>query len=242
LCLILGENGKVRGVKLASGEEIKADMVFFGVGVRPNIEMAQKSGLAVGETKAIEVDEYQRTTDEDIFAIGDCAEKKSFFMQEPSALRLSSIAAREARIAAANLFELRRKNKGVIGSFATKVGDIGLGLAGLTEDQATKKGFDVVTGEFKTKDKHPGTMPGASDIMMRLVFDKAEGTILGGQLSGGDSTADITNVLAALIEAEMKIEEVVTYQYGVHPLLTSAPSNHPIPNAAEDALTKMGKL
>jgi NADH oxidase (H2O2-forming) len=235
---ILGDGGKVKGVRLASGEEIKADMVFFGVGVRPNTELAQKAGLKIGENKAIWVDIYQRTSDENIFAIGDCAEKISFFTRKPSALRLSSIAAREGRIAGANLFELKRKNKGAIGSFATMVGNLGLGMAGLTEGQAKKEGFDVITGEFKTRDKHPGTMPEASELGLRLVFDKANGNILGGQLSGGVTTADIINVIAALIEAQMKIDEVATYQYGVHPLLTSAPSSHPIPNAAEDALSK----
>jgi NADH oxidase (H2O2-forming) len=233
---------KVEGLELAGGERIKADMVFWGVGVRPNIELAQKAGLETGKTGAIWVDEYGRTTDKDIFAIGDCAEKRSFFTKEPSALRLSSIAAREARIAAANLFELKRRNEGVIGTFSTTIGDLALGLAGLTEKAARESGFSVVTGEFKTPDKHPGTMPGASELRMRLVFDRAKGEILGGELSGGSTVADITNVLAALIQARMNIDEIATYQYGVHPAFTPAPSSHPIPNAAENALAKWKRI
>jgi NADPH-dependent 2,4-dienoyl-CoA reductase/sulfur reductase-like enzyme len=234
---ILGRT-KVERVELASGDYIDADMVLFGVGVRPNVELAQKAGLKTGESGAIWVDEYGRTSDEQIFAIGDCSEKISFFTKEPSALRLSSIAAREGRIVGANVFEQKRRNDGVIGSFSTIIGDLGLGLAGLTAEAAREANFEVVTGEFKTRDKHPGTMPGSSEIRMRLVFDKAKGEILGAELSGGSTVADITNTLAALIQARMRADEVATYQYGVHPALTSAPSTHPIPNAAEDALAK----
>lgn len=234
---ILGKT-KVERLELANGAYIDADMVLFGVGARPNVELAQKAGLKTGESGAIWVDEYGRTSDEEIFAIGDCSEKISFFTKEPSALRLSSIAAREGRIVGANIFEQKRRNEGVIGSFSTIIGDLGLGLAGLTAEAAREANFEVVTGEFKTRDKHPGTMPGSSEIRMRLVFDKAKGEILGAELSGGSTVADITNTLAALIQARMRADEVATYQYGVHPALTSAPSTHPIPNAAEDALAK----
>lgn len=97
---ILGEK-KVKAVKLNTGEELKADMVFMSVGVCPNTELAQKAGLQIGETKGIWVDEYGRTSDKDIFAVGDCAEKRSFFTKKPSNLRLVSIACYEARIAGA---------------------------------------------------------------------------------------------------------------------------------------------
>ena len=93
---ILGEK-KVEGVKLNTGEELKADLAFMCIGVRPNTGLAQKAGLQIGETKGIWVDDYGRTSDKDIFAIGDCAEKKSFFTKKPSNLRLASIACNEAR-------------------------------------------------------------------------------------------------------------------------------------------------
>ena len=234
---ILGEI-EVERLELDSGESIDTDMVLFGVGVLPNVELALKAGLTIGEIGAIQVDEYGRTSDEDIFAIGDCSEKVSYFTKKPSTLRLSSVAAREGRIAGANLFGLKRRNEGVIGSFATVIDDLRLGSVGLTEKAAGDAGYKVVTGESRTRDKHPGTMPGSSEIRMRLVFDKANGEILGAELSGGPTVADITNTLAALIQVRMKADEVVTYQYGVHPALTSAPSTHPIPNAAEDALAK----
>jgi NADPH-dependent 2,4-dienoyl-CoA reductase/sulfur reductase-like enzyme len=236
---ILGRERKVRGLRLKGGEELEADLVFFGVGVRPNTELAQKAGLQIGETRGIWVDEYGRTSDKDISAIGDCAEKRSFFTKKPSALRLASIACNEGRIAGANLFGLKRKNEGVIGSFATIIGDLGLGEAGLTEAGARAAGFDFVTGEVATPDKHPDPLPGAKELRMKLLFEKASHEILGGQVCGGPTVGEIINTLAALIQNRMKADEVATFQYGTHPFFTPSPIVYPIANAAETALAKL---
>lgn len=232
-------NKKVEGLRLTSGEELKADLVFMGVGARPNTELGQKADLQMGETRAIWVDEYGRTSDKDIFALGDCAEKSSFFTKKPSALRLASIACTEARIVGANLFELRRRNEGVIGSFATIIGDSGVGMAGLTETAAKAAGFDIVTSEVKTPDKHPGSMPGAKEFALKLVFEKATQQILGGQVSGGVTVGEAVNVLAALIQNRMTANQVATFQYGTHPFFTPSPIPYPIVNAADAALLKL---
>jgi len=235
---ILGEK-KVTGVKLTTGEELEADLAFMCIGVRPNTELAQKAELQIGETRAIWVDEYGRTSDKDIFAVGDCAEKRSFFTKRPSALRLASIACTEGRIVGANLFELRRRNEGVIGSFATIIGDSGVGMAGLTETAAKAAGFDTVTSEVKTPDKHPGSMPGAREFTVKLVFERATQEIMGGQVCGGPTVGEVVNVLAALIQNRMTANQVATFQYGTHPFFTPSPIPYPIVNAAEAALLKL---
>ena len=235
---ILGEK-KVRAVRLAGGEELKADLVFMCIGVRPDTGLAQKAGLQIGDTKAIWVDEYGRTSDGDIFAVGDCAEKRSFFTQKPSALKLASIATQEGRIVGANLFELRRRNEGVIGSFATIIGDSGVGLSSLTETQARAAGLDTVTSEAKTPDKHPGSMPGAKEFTVKLVFEKTTHEILGGQVCGGSTVGEVVNVLAALVQNRMTASKVATFQYGTHPFFTPSPIPYPIVNAAEMALAKL---
>lgn len=235
---ILGEK-RVTGVKLAGGEELKADLVFMCIGARPETELAQKAGLQIGETKGIWVDEYGRTSDKDIFAVGDCAEKRSFFTKKPSALKLASIAANEGRIVGANLLELRRRNEGTIGSFATTIGDLSIGMAGLSEAGAKAAGFDFVTSEVKTPDKHPSSIPGAKELRMKLVFEKASHEILGGEVCGGSTVGETVNILAALIQNRMTANEVATFQYGTHPFLTPSPIPYPIANAAEVALVKL---
>ena len=146
---ILGD-GKAERVLLDSGEEVKADVVIFGIGVRPNTKLAQDAGLRIGERRSVWVDRYMRTSDDSIFAVGDCAEKIDFITNRPSALRLASIATTEARIAGANFGELRRENVGAIGVFSTKVGSLSVGMAGMRaktagESETQTEGTDKIS-------------------------------------------------------------------------------------------------
>ena len=230
---------EVEKVRLSSGEEIKADIVLIGIGVRANTVLAQEAGLKIGEQKGIWVNEYMQTTDEDIFAAGDCAEKFSFFTGKPTGLKLASIACREARIAGVNIFGLKRKNPGVIGSFSTIIGDLGLGAAGLVEKAAKENGFDVITGQAVGMDKHPSAMPECRELKIKLIFDRKSGVVLGGEIAGGTTTAELTNIVSLMIERKMTMDEIATFQYGTHPAFTCSPVGYPIANAAEDAIVKM---
>ncbi|RLC69580.1 MAG: pyridine nucleotide-disulfide oxidoreductase, partial [Chloroflexi bacterium] len=235
---ILGD-GVVNSVELQNGDKLKADAVIVGIGAVPNTELAKKMDLKIGEQRGIWVDEYMRTSDENIFACGDCAEKFAFFTKKPSGLRLASIATIEARIAGANVFELKRKNKGVIGVFSTAFGDFALSAAGLTEKAAREAGFDIVIGEAAAPDKHPGSMPDTKELKAKLIFDKKTGRLIGGELAGGVTAGELANVIAAAIQNEMTADEVATFQMGTHPALTASPIVYQIVNAAEQALTKM---
>jgi len=233
-------NGQVDSVELQNGDKIKADAVVVGIGATPETRLAQKAGLKIGDAKGIWVDEYMRTSDENIFACGDCAEKTSFFTGKPSGLRLASIATIEARIAGANIKDLKRKNPGAIGVFATAFGDFAVAAAGLTEKAAGDAGFDVVIGEVKAVDRHPGGIPGAKETTVKLVVDKKTGKVIGGEISGGAATAEIANIIAMSIQNGMTAEDMTLFQMGTQPLLTASPIAYPIVNAAEQALVKMG--
>jgi len=234
---ILG-NEKVEYVQLASGKKLRADIVILGVGVIPNTDLAAAANLKLGEGKAIHVDQYMRTSDKDIFACGDCCEKFSFFDKKPTPLRLASVATNEARIAGANLFELKRKNEGAIGVFSTFVAGLAVGTAGLTESAAKKAGFDIVTEIATGPDRHPGEMPGVSDLHVKLIFEKDTGIILGGQVWGGVSVGEILNSISAAITGKMKADDIATFQMGTHPALTASPIAYQLVNAAENALRK----
>lgn len=235
---IIGD-GKVNAVELQSGDKVKADVVIIGIGAVPNTQLAKDMDLKIGEARGIWVDEYMRTSDENIFAVGDCADKFSFFTKKPSGLRLASIATVEARIAGANIFELRRKNKGVIGVFATAFGDFAVAAAGLTEKAARDAGFNIVIGEAIAVDKHPGSIPGAKEVKIKLIVDRETGKLIGGELSGGITTGEMANIIAVLIQSEMTADEVATFQMGTQPCLTASPIVYQIVNAAEQALTKL---
>lgn len=236
---IIGSEGKVEGVKLASGDKLKADMVLVAIGVKPEVTLAREAQLKIGEMGGVWVNEYMQTSDEDILAAGDCAEKFSFFTGKPVNLRLASIAAREAKIVAANLSGIRFKNVGTIGCFATMIDDLGLGVAGLTEKAARDAGFNVLIGLATTTDKHPGAMPSSKTLKVKLIFDRSTKTIIGGEIAGGPTTAELANIVSIMIEKRMTVEEVAFSQYGTHPALTASPRTHPIAYAAEDALSKL---
>jgi len=96
-------NKEVKHVELENGQKVRADVVILGVGVRPNTELAGKAGLRVEEKEGIYVDEFMRTSDENVFAVGDCTRKRCFFTGRLSFLRLASIGTMEGRVAGANL-------------------------------------------------------------------------------------------------------------------------------------------
>jgi CheY-like chemotaxis protein len=189
--------------------------------------------------KSILVDQYMRTSDENIFACGDCCEKFSFFTKKPSHLRLASIATTESRIAGANLFELKRKSKGPIGVFSTVVGDLALGAAGLTEQAANEMGLDVISATAVAPDRHPGGMPGCSELFIKLLFLRDSGVIVGGQAIGGSSTGELLNALSAAIQSGMTADDLATFQIGTHPALTASPIAYQLVNAAEGALSQV---
>jgi len=227
-------------VECEKGLRFKADVVILAIGVVPNTELARDAGLEIGEQKGIWVDQYMITSDPNIFAIGDCAEKFCFFTGKPTATRLASVATREARIAGANLFQSRRRrNQGTIGVFGTMIADTAVGVAGLTERAARNLGFDLVIGEAAAVDRHPGSMPGARELRVKLIFDRSSAKLIGGEACGGITAGEIANVMAQAITGEMTWDDMATAQIGTHPALTASPLVYQIVNAAEEAVTKL---
>jgi NADH oxidase (H2O2-forming) len=234
-------NGKERAesVILQSGEEIKCDMVIVGIGVVPNVKLAKDAGLEIGPTGGIKVDEFQRTNDHDVFAVGDCAEKYSFYNGEAVPIRLASVATREGKIAAANLFEPQWRNIGTIGVFSTVLGDTAMSMAGLTDIQAQKLGYDVVIGEAEAASKHPGTMPDAKPMRVRLAFDRRSGKLLGGCACCTLTVGEVANIMATAIVNEMTMEQIAMAPIGTHPFLTASPLAYQFTDAASNALHKV---
>lgn len=234
-----GEN--VTGVRLSNGRTIKADMVIMGIGAIANVALAKAAGLEIGPTGGIMVNRYMQTSDEHIFACGDCAEKVSFFDGKPSKLKLASIATMEARIAGANLFGPRRTNMGVIGVYSTILGNTAFAAAGLTEKAARGLGYHVMIGEAEAPNRHPACMPGAENMKVKLVFEAGTGIILGGQVSGASSGGELINAISASIYKRSTVDDIATFQTGTHPGLTASPIAYQLVNAAEIALANSRK-
>ncbi len=231
---------EVEAVVLENGERIKSDVVILATGAKPNTELAEKAGLKVSRY-GVEVDEYLRTSHPDVFAVGDCAEKRDFFTRKPKSVMLASVATAEARVAGANLYKITsfRQMRGTVGIFATKVGDLALGAAGLIERVAKREGFDYVVGTSKVLDKHPGALPGAHEVRAKLIFTRHGGFFLGGQLAGGFTIGEMINLIGFAIEAGFTAAQYMNLQIGTHPFLTPPPTAPATLKATEDALRKI---
>ncbi len=237
---ILGDTC-VKKVRFSDGKELEFDCVILGLGAIPSTSISIDPQLDSRKGKGIWVDEYMRTSDPDIFAVGDCAEKRDFYTRRSTPVMLASTATAEARIAGANLYQLKvvRENKGTIAIYSTYIDGVVLGSAGLTENSAKKEGFDIVIGRSMGMDKHPASLPGASSIMIKLIFSTQSGIILGGQISGGMSCGEMINLIGLAIQKRMSATELETLQMATHPYLTSTPTMYPVVLAAQDAINKV---
>jgi NADPH-dependent 2,4-dienoyl-CoA reductase/sulfur reductase-like enzyme len=234
----------VQKVLLADGSTIETDAVILSMGYQPNTSLAAQAGLAITPYGFIRVDEYMRTSDPDIFAVGDCAEKRDFITRKPSKVMLASVASAEARVAGMNLFKLSvvKTFSGTISIFATAIGESAFGSAGLIEQEAKKEGFDIITGIFEGVDKHPGTLAGTHKQKVKLIVARDSGIVLGAEVSGGPSVGELNNLIGFAIQNKATINSLLTAQIGTHPLLTAPPTAYPLIKAAESALKKLKSM
>ncbi len=235
-----GKN-KVEKVVLSDGTSIEVDAVVLSIGYTPNIDLAKKSGISYNNQGSIKVDTYMRTHQEDIFACGDCAQKRHFITGKIISVMLASTACAEARVAGMNLFDLStiKTFSGTIGIYSTNIGDTTFGVAGLTENEAVKQGFNVITATFQGMDRHPGKLNNPHYQKVMLIANKNCGLILGGEVVGGVSAGELTNVLGFIIQNKMTITDLMCSQIGTQPMLTASPAAYPIIKAAEMISRKM---
>lgn len=234
-----GDQGPVQAVALASGERIEADAVLVAIGDRRNVRLAEELDLTMARGGGIWVDAFQRSReDQHIFAVGDCAFKQDFLLRRSVHSLLASTAAAEGRTAGINLFGLRneRYNAGTIAIYASQIGDMAFGCAGMTARMAEAEGLGVVVGRVAVPDHHPPTMPGTRLMTCLLVVSRS-GLLLGGQVIGGPTTAEVLNAIGIAIQARLSVHELVSFQFGSHPRLT-APA-HPIALCALDAMQQL---
>lgn len=238
---IAGIEGKVTGVILKNNDFLKADAVILSMGYKPNSILAKNADLAVNNSGFISVDEYMRTNDADIIAVGDCAEKTNFVTRKKTGIMLASTACAEGRIAGMNLFKLSavKTFSGTIAIFSTSINGYSFGAAGLTEAQAKNEGFDVVTGTFEGMDRHPGKLPNTHKQLVKLIVARESGVIIGGEVMGGPSIGELINLIGFIIQSRTNIYTLQTVQIGTHPLLTASPAAYPLINAANIIAQKM---
>ena len=216
------------------GVEYKSDLTIVATGFVPNTEFLN---LPKNNRGFIKVDEYLRVQ-EDVFAVGDCVEHKEFFTSNPTPLMLASTAAVEARIAAANLYNLKiiRHNKDSLNIYSTVIENKMFASVGLTEKAALNEGFDIIVTKSKSFNTHPPKFPHSTEVTVKLIFSKKDLYLLGAQVVGGLNNAEMINILGLAIQKGATASDLYTMQIGTHPLLTAPPTFYPIAVAAGEAL------
>ena len=202
---ILGEE-KVNGVSVA-GEQIPTDFVVVATGVRGNTELAQKAGIALGETKLIKVNMRMETSIKDIYACGDCVESISLITKRPTVSQLGTTAVRQAKVAGTNAAGGYAIFPGVVGAAVTKLFDMEIGAVGLTEFFANRNGIETVSVTFTGKTRaqyYPGALP----LRIKLVAEKETERLIGAQIIGGEGVAQRINALSFAILKEMTVREL----------------------------------
>ena len=205
----LGEGGKLTGIKLKNGTELECELAVVAIGVSPNVELAKKASIAIGTTGGIDVDEYMRTSDKDIYAIGDCVEITNRLTGKKVLAPLGDLANLEGRVAGENaVFGDSVTFPGTIQTGICKVFDFAAGSTGLSETNAKKHGFaDAVSVVNASTDK-PGFMKGKL-VITKMVADRKTGKILGAQVVGpGDVSKQIAQWALAILGG-MCVEDLV---------------------------------
>ncbi|MEA1891326.1 MAG: FAD/NAD(P)-binding oxidoreductase [Campylobacterota bacterium] len=241
---IVDKNGDniVNAVKLKSGTIIDSDLVILTTGYKANTALAEKAGISLGHYSGIWVDDYMRTENTDIFAVGDCTARRGFISKGPSKVMLASTSSAEARVAGSSLYGIKylKGMSGTIAIFSTKIGDTTFASAGVTADKAeVKTNTTMIIGSFRGMNRHPGKMPGARQQYVKLIVSRHSGQIVGGQVIGGDEAGEIVNLIGNIIESGKSVYSVMSMQVATQPMLTAAPTTYPLIMAAIMAIKEM---
>lgn len=223
------ENGIAKKVITQKGLEFETDFIVISAGVRPNTELARESKLELGIKHTIKVNEFMQTSDPDIYAVGDCAEKKNLVNQKPAWVPMGSTANKEGRTAALSLSGKFEPFEGILGSAVTRYFSFTMAMTGLTEKEAKNDCANIITATV-TKDDIVGFMPGAKSITVKLVACKDTGKIVGAQAIGCGDANKRVNSIAALLQTKGTVYDLLNldlpyappYSPTIDPLLSAA--------------------
>lgn len=230
-----------KGIKIITGEELtdiyaedelvkcinikneisQADMVFMGIGVKPESALAANAGVLIGPSGGIKTDKNLKTNIKDIYAAGDCVECENILTGEEKLYYLANIASRQGRAAALNICGVTKDFIGALPSSIIKVLDIAVAKTGLGIKDCKRLGidYDIIEGHFFS---HASYYPGAQMIHMILIYNKKDGRILGFEAVGKKDIDKKTDIIATSIKAGLKVWDLADIDFCYQPAFGSA--------------------
>ncbi len=193
------ENDSLR-VLTQSGKSYPADLVILALGVRPDTTLATMAGIEIGELRGIRVDEHMRTSNPDIFAVGDAVEVRDFVTGQWSLIPLAGPANRQARIAADVIAGRDSRFRGTQGTSIIELFGATVAWTGANEKTLKSLGDTDFEKIYIYPNSHAGYYPGAKPIAMKVIFRKSDGGLLGAQAVGEDGVDKRISHLALMIQ------------------------------------------
>ena len=215
------ETPKGLKLKLSDGTSVDTDMLFVCTGVRPESGLASAAQLACTENGCIVVDDRMRTSDVDIYAVGDAVAVEDFVTKQSAHIPLAGPANRQGRIAADNICGLDSVYGGSQGSAIFKFFDQTVAMTGLSERTAKGAGF-AYEKVYLYQGSHAGYYPGSTPMSMKVIFDTSDGRILGAQIVGSAGVDKRCDVLATLIRLKATYRDMVGLELCYAPPFSSA--------------------
>ena len=208
-------------VHLSSGLVIPADLIILAIGVRPDIALATSAGLTIGERKGIEVNEFNQTSEPDIYAIGDAAQKRDWIDGSATLVPLANLANRHGRVVADHISGRTVRPVPTIGTAIVKVFDLMIATTGWNEKRlvAQNRPFTII---HTHPNSHAGYYPNAAQMTLKLLFDPTSGEILGAQGIGTEGVDKRIDVIATAMRGGITAPELADLELAYAPPFGSA--------------------
>jgi len=210
-----------QSVSLASGGVIASDLVIMAIGVRPDTALAKSAGLSIGDRGGIEVNDFNQTSDPDIYAVGDAAQKRDSLDGNSTLVPLANLANRHGRVVADHINGLKVRPVLTIGTAIVKVFDLIIATTGWNEKRllAAKRPYLAI---HTHPGSHAGYYPGAQTMSLKLLIDPSSGEILGAQGIGKDGVDKRIDVIATAIRGKITAPELADLELAYAPPFGSA--------------------
>jgi len=226
---VFGFENKGKKIILSSGREITTDMIILSIGVKSETTIAKEAKLNLNERGAIVVDKFMKTSDPNIYALGDAVEVIDFVNKKPTMIPLAWPANRQGRIVADNICGKNSEYKGTLGSSVAKVFDYTVATTGNNEKTLNRLGIEYEAIHIHPS-SHAGYYPGSFPVAFKLLFDPKSGKIFGAQGVGLDGVEKRIDVLATAIKGNLTVFDLEDVE----------PCYAPPYNSAKDPVNMLG--
>ena len=208
-------------VVLSNGVVLPAEMIILAIGVRPDIKLAKEAGLTIGTRGGIDVDDFNRTSNPDIYAVGDVAEKTDAIDGSSTLVPLANLANRHGRVVADHIAGRTTRPVKTIGTAIVKVFNLMIAATGWNEKRLSASGraFKVI---HTHPNSHAGYYPGAKQMALKMIFDAKTGEILGAQGVGIEGVDKRIDVIATAIRGGITAPELADLELAYAPPFGSA--------------------